>query len=100
MTGELLAALSVASAPCVSPLAAAVAAVALRAGGAAGAAAPPAGSGGAHPLALALRAAPGAQAAVLLAVTRALVAPDGCVPVRAAATAAVRLLGSKHLQAL
>ena len=76
-TGELLAALSVAPPACVSPLAAAVAEVALRRGG--GGAGDDAG-GGAHPLALALRAAPGAQAALLLAVTRALAGPDGCAP--------------------
>ena len=75
-TGELLAALSVAPPACVSPLAAAVAEVALRRGGGGDDDA----GGGAHPLALALRAAPGAQAALLLAVTRALAGPDGCAP--------------------
>lgn len=74
VTGELLAALSVASPACVSALAAAVADVALRRGSSAGTA------GGAHPLALALRAAPGAQAALLLALQRALDGPDGCAP--------------------
>ena len=77
VTGELLAALSVAPPACVSPLAAAVADVALQRGGGGGGGD---AGGGAHPLALALRAAPGAQAALLLAVTRALAGPDGCAP--------------------